>query len=125
MGTADTAGFVNFFTEFINQIRAIKGFGLGEVDKGKMGRFEEFFEILGSDVKRAQGSLFGRLVSWIGEFDGADGAKGTLIAEDEIDSFVLDEAFGSLAILRADFVIEKRGDFNLGDNVEFFAKEFD
>lgn len=90
-----------------------------------MGGFEELFEVLGSDVKRAQGSLFGRLVSWIGEFDGADGAKGTLIAEDEIDSFVLDEAFGGLAILRADFVIEKRGDFNLGDNVEFFAKKFD
>lgn len=90
-----------------------------------MGGFEEFFEILGSDVERAQGSFFDRLVGWIGEFDGADGAKGTLITEDEVDSFVLNEAFGGLAILGADFVIEKRGDFNLGDDVKFFAKEFD
>lgn len=90
-----------------------------------MGGFEELFEVLGSDVKRAQGSLFGRLVSWIGEFDGANRTKGAFVTEDEINGFILDETFGSLAILRTNFVVEKRGNFNLRNDVKFFAKKFD
>lgn len=125
ISTTNTASLVNFFTEFVNQIRAVKSFGLGEVNKGEMGGFEELFEVLGSDVKRAQGSLFGRLVSWIGEFDGANRTKGAFVTEDEINGFILDETFGSLAILGTNFVVEKRGNFNLRNDVKFFTKKFD
>lgn len=90
-----------------------------------MGGLEEFFEILWSDVEGIARRFFGGSVSWTGKFDGTDGTKGTFITEDEVDGFVLDEAFGSLAVLRANFVVEECGDFDLGDDVELFAKKFD
>lgn len=90
-----------------------------------MGRFEELFEVLGGDVEGVTRGFFDRFVGWVGEFDGANGAEGTFIAEDEINGFIFDKTLGGLAVLRANFMIEESGDFNLGDDIEFFAKKFD
>jgi len=57
------------------------------------------------------------------EFNGADGAKGTFVAEDEVNGFVVDEAVGGVAILDADFVTEKGREVNVGDDVKLFAEE--
>lgn len=123
--TADAAGFVDFFGEFVDQIGTVECFGFGKINEREMGGFEEFLEVLWGDVEGVTRGLFDGFFGGIGEFDGTDGTEGTLIAEDEVDGFVLDEAFGGLAVLGADFVVKECGDFDLGNDVEFFTKEFD
>lgn len=123
--TTDAAGFVDFFTKFVDQVGTVEGFGFGEINKGEMGGFEEFLEVFWGDVEGVTGGFFDGFFGGVGEFDGADGTEGTFVTEDEVDVFVLDEAFGGLAVLGTDFVVEEGGDFDLGDDVEFFTKEFD
>ncbi len=57
------------------------------------------------------------------ELDGADGAERTLVAEDEIDGFILDEAVSFVAVLETDFVAKEGREVDAGDDVEFFTEE--
>lgn len=99
-----------------------------------MGGFEEFLKVLGA----VTGDVFGEVFVFDGgdsavvegtmmvaEFDGADRAESTFVAEDEIYGFVLYETIGSVAVLSANFVIEKGRDGDIGDDIEFVAEELD
>ncbi len=92
--------------------------GFGDVDEGDVGAAEEFFHIAG-----VAAGVFGVVLDAIFELDGANGAKGAFIAEDEIDGFVVDKAVGGIAVLGADFVAKEGRKTNFGDDVEFLAKE--
>lgn len=92
--------------------------GFGEVDEGNVGAAEEFFHIVGVAAR-----VFFVILDAIFELDCADGAEGLLIAEDEIDTFAINEAVGGVAILDADFVAEEGTEADFGDDVEFLAEE--
>lgn len=83
-----------------------------------MGATEEFFH-----VARIAARLFGIVLDTFLELDGTDGAEGAFVAEDKIDGFVVDEAVSGVAILGADLVAKKSGEADLGNDVEFLAKE--
>lgn len=92
--------------------------GFVDADEGNVGAAEELFHIF---RVVARGFVF---VGAVVELDGADGAQGTFVTEDEIDGFVVDEAIGFVAILEADFMTEKGRKVDARDDVEFLAKKF-
>ena len=113
------------FTGFVDDARKFFDDAVGgdflrffEVNEGDVGATEEFFHI-SRVAARIVFVGFGAVV----EFDSADGAKGALVTEDEIDGFVFDKAFGLVAILETNFVAEERGKVDARDDVELFAKE--
>lgn len=83
-----------------------------------MGAAEEFFHIFGATT-----GIFVVGIDTVFELDGADGAERTLVAEDEIDGFVFDEAVSFVAVLEADFVTEEGREVDAGDDIEFLAEE--
>lgn len=99
-----------------------------------MGGFEEFLKVFGAVTGDVFGEVFvfdggdsavikGAMV--VAEFDGADRAESTFVAEDEIYGFVLYETIGSMAVLSANFVIEKGRNGNIRDDIKLIAKELD
>lgn len=56
------------------------------------------------------------------DFDGADWAQGALIAENEVNGAIFDETVGFVAVLAANFVAEKGGNLDVGDDIESLAK---
>lgn len=90
--------------------------GFFDADEGETGTAEEFFHIL----RVAADIVFG--LGAVVEFDGADGAKGAFVAEDEVNGFIFDKTVGFVAVLAADFVAEKGGKTDVGDDVETLAE---
>lgn len=114
----DFAGFVNDAGELFDNTFTGEFLWFFEINERDVGATEEFFHVL----RVAAGVIVIGFCA-IFEFDGADGAQGTFVAEDEVDGLVLDETVGGVAILEADFVAEERRKVDAGDNVEFFAEE--
>ncbi len=114
----DFAGFVDDAGELFDEAFFGEALSFFEVDEGDVGAFEEFFHIV-----RVAAGVFGIVFDAIFEFDSADGAEGTLVAEDEIDGFVVDETVGGVTVLSADFVTEEGTETDVWDDVKFFAKE--
>lgn len=117
-GGLELAGFVDDARKFFNDALGGEALGLGDVDERDVGATEKFFHVVG--VATGVGHV---VVDAIFEFDGTDGAESALIAEDEVDGLVVDEAVSGVAVLGADFVAEKRAKADFGDDVEFFAKK--
>lgn len=113
----EDAGFVDDAGEFFDDSLAVELVGLGDADKGKMCALEELFHVLWIATERMVG-----FVAAVVEFDGADGTQGALIAEDEINGFILDEAIGFVAILATDFVIEQGREADLRNDIESLTK---
>ncbi len=110
----EEAGFIDDARKFFDDGFAVDFFGIGDKNEGEVGTAEEFLEIFGVG--------WAIIVEVILDFDGANGAKGALVAENKIDGTLIDEAVGEIAILAADFVVEEGGEADARDNVEFFAK---
>lgn len=115
----EEAGFVNDARKVFNNTGASEFLGFGDANKGNVGAFEELFHVFG-----VAAGVFFVIFFFFVDFDGADGAKGALVAEDEIDGFVLDETVGFVAALGADFVAEERIKADAGDDIKFLAKKF-
>ena len=113
------AGFVDDAGELVDDAGAGELGGVFDVDEGDAGAFEELLHIFGAGARGFVG-FFGLFVF---EFNGADGAKGAFITEDEVDGFVFDEAVGGAAVLEADFVAEEGREGDAGDDVEALAEE--
>lgn len=117
-GGLDFAGFVDDAGELVDEFFFGEVLSFLDVDEGDVGALEEFFHVAG-----VAAWLVLIVADTVFELDGADGAKRALIAEDEVDGFVVDEAVGGVAVLGADFVAEEGREANFGDDVEFFAEE--
>ncbi len=83
-----------------------------------MGTAEEFFHVFG-----VAAGLFEVVLDAIFDFDGADGAEGTFVTEDEIYGLMINKAVGGVAVLDTDFVAKEGRKGDVGDDVEFGAKE--
>lgn len=95
---------------------AVEFGGFFDANERETGTAEEFFHIL----RVAADIVFG--LGAVVEFDGADGAKGAFVAEDEVNGFIFDKTVGFVAVLAADFVAEKGGKTDVGDDVETLAE---
>ena len=118
-GGLEEAGFVNDTRKVVDDALTGEFLGFGDADEGDVGAAEEFFHVLGV----AAGVVF-VVFFLVVDFDGADGAEGTLVAEDEIDGFVFDEAMSFVTTLGADFVAEEGIKADARDDVEFLSEEF-
>lgn len=78
---------------------------------------KEFFHIL-----RVAADVVFRFCTVV-ELDGADGAQGTFVTEDEVDGFVFNETVSFVAILAADFVAQEGRKTNIWDDVEALAED--
>lgn len=115
----EEAGFVNDARKVLDNTGAGEFLGLGDAHEGDVGAFEKLFHVLGI----AAGVFFVIFFFFV-DFDGTDGAESALVAEDKIDSFVLDETVGFVATLGADFVAEEGIKADARDDIEFLTKKF-
>lgn len=113
------AGFVDDTGELVDDASAGEFLGVLDVDEGDASAFEELFHVFGTGA----GSFVGFFGLFVFEFDGADGAEGAAITEDEIDSFVFDEAVGDAAVLEADFVAEQGREVDARNDIETLTEE--
>lgn len=112
-------GFVNDAGKFFDDSIAVKFFRISNTDKREMSTAEEFFHIFEITIR---GRMF--FVVVVVDFDGANGADGTFVAEDEISSFVLDKTVSFSATLATDFMIKERAEGDVRYDVETFAEDF-
>ncbi len=115
----ELAGFVDDAREFVDDTLATERTGVSDANEGKMSALEEFFHIFGA----AAGDAFAASVGTFVDFDGADGAESTFVAENEVDCAVFDKTISFVAVLAADLVAKKGRDGDAGDDIESLAKD--
>lgn len=101
LAVVEDTGFIDDTGEFFDDSLTVELARLGDTNKGKMCALEELFHVL----RVATEGMVGFVAAVI-KFDGADGAQGALITKDKINSFILNEAIGFVAILATDFMIK-------------------
>ncbi len=82
-----------------------------------MGTAEEFFHVF----RIATWGMVG--IGSIIDFNGADRAQGTFITKDKVDCFIFDVTICFVAILVTNFMTQKGGKADVGDNVEFLTED--
>jgi len=117
-GGFEFAGFVNDAGELFDDFFFGKTLSAFDIDEGDVGATEEFFHVAGVTA-----GVVGVAMDVVFEFDGTDRTQGVLVAEYEIDGFVIDETVGGVAVLSADFVAEEGREVDIRDDVEFFAEK--